>query len=237
MKYLFLFLLFSFVVCSCKKDGAEMELLHKKLDSIAQQLETLKREKKVVKLDSLEEKEAIRLTKKSKILIKNDSITKKEIIKPKKTITKDRKLILKKESPKSIILANNDTVFHYYKNERISVKVAPRSDRQSIWIYAPNGKITYKLENTRLSYSCYNELIFRADGSLEHVKSSMNPGASMYMYKTFTYFDERNEPRYKIDEKTPASVEDYMNNKSLWDSNNRRWIKQEIIKETNSPPK
>lgn len=78
---------------------------------------------------------------------------------------------------------------------------------------------------------------FRQNGSVEKIISSLNPGASMYMYKTFIHFDERNEPQYKIDEKTPSTLEEHMNNKSLWDNKNKRWIKQEKGIENISPTK
>ena len=116
MKNFLLVLLFISSVISCKKDDdAEMLLLHKKLDSIAKQLETLKREKAAVKTDSVVEKEVTKITEKSKVVVKRDSITKKETIKP-KIITKETKDILKKETPKSNIVAGNDTIFYYYKN-------------------------------------------------------------------------------------------------------------------------
>lgn len=221
MKYTFIILAFVFSFFSCKKDDSDMKALQDKLDSISIQLEELKRESK----------------------IDNDSISKDTIQKPiemKKPISipvKEKLQITRKENPKKQNIPSNDTIYHYFSDGRLSVKIAPRSERQKIWIYLPNGEIIYELENIRMSYSCYNELVFRKNGSVEKVISSLNPGASMYMYKTFIHFDERNEPRYKIDEKTPSTLEDHMNNKSLWDSKNLRWIKQENIYETITPTK
>lgn len=216
MKCTFIIVTFVFSLFSCKKDDSEMKILQNKLDSISSQLEELKKESK----------------------INNDSISKDTIKIKTISVSIPKKIqITKKEKPLKPIISENDTIYHYFSDGRLSVKIAPRSDRQKIWIYLPNGEIIYELENIRLSYSCYNELFFRKNGSVEKIISSLNPGASMYMYKTFIHFDERNEPRYKIDEKSPSTLEDHMNNKSLWDSKNRRWIKQEIVIETNSPSK
>ena len=199
-----------------------MKVLQNKLDSISSQLEELKKESKINK-DSI-----------SKDTIKVKTIETKKTI----SVSIPKKIqITKIEKPLKPIISKNDTIYHYFSDGRLSAKIAPKSDRQKIWIYLPNGEIIYELENIRLSYSCYNELFFRKNGSVEKIISSLNPGASMYMYKTFIHFDERNEPRYKIDEKSPSTLEEHMNNKSLWDSKNRRWIKQEIVIETNSPSK
>ena len=198
-----------------------MKILQNKLDSISSQLEELKKESKI-------NKESV-----SKVSILK-TIEPKKII---SNVTKEKQQIIKKEEHGKTNIPSNDTIYHYFSNGRLSVKIAPRSDRQKIGMYLPNGEISYELENIHLSYSCYNELFFRKNGSVEKIISSLNPGASMYMYKTFIHFDERNEPRYKIDEKSPSTLEDHMNNKSLWDSKNRRWIKQEIVIETNSPSK
>lgn len=221
MKYTFIIIAFVLSLFSCKKDDSDMKSLQDKLDSISIQLEELKNESKT----------------------KSDSISKDTIQKPiemKKPIiiqSKEKLQITKKEKLIKLDISSNDTIYHYFSDERISVKIAPRADKQKIWMYLPNGEVIYELENIRLSYSCYNELVFRKNGSVEKVISSLNPGASMYMYKTIIHFDERNEPLYKIDEKTPSTLEEHMNNKSLWDSKNRRWIKQEIVYETITPSK
>lgn len=221
MNYSIVLIAFILSLFSCKKDDSDMKSLQDKLDSISIQLEELKNESKT----------------------KSDSISKDTIQKPiemKKPIliqSKEKLQVTKKEKPIKLDISSNDTIYHYFSDGRISVKIAPRADKQKIWMYLPNGEVIYELENIRLSYSCYNELVFRKNGSVEKVISSLNPGASMYMYKTIIHFDERNEPLYKIDEKTPSTLEEHMNNKSLWDSKNRRWIKQEIVYETITPSK
>ncbi len=220
MKYTIVLIVFISSLFSCKKEDSDMKILQSKLDSISFQLEELKKESKT----------------------QTDSISKNTIQKPiemKKQIpfqSKEKLQITKKEKPTKLNNPSNDTTYHYFSDGKLSVIIAPRADRQKIWIYLPNGEVIYELENIRLSYSCYNELVFRKNGSVEKVISSLNPGASMYMYSSVIHFDERNEPRYKIDEKTPSTLEEHMNNKSLWDSKNRRWVKQEIVYETITPP-
>lgn len=221
MKYTIVLITFIISLFSCKKDDSEMKILEDKLDSISFQLEELKKESKT-KIDSI-----------SKDTIQKPIDEKKMIRIP----AKEERQITKKEKTSKLNISSNDTIYHYFSDGRLSVKIAPRSERQKIWVYLPNGEVIYELENIRLSYSCYNELFFRKNGSVEKVISSLNPGASMYMYTTIIHFDERNEPQYKIDEKTPSTLEKHMNNKSLWDSKNRRWIKQEIVYETITPSK
>ena len=40
-----------------------------------------------------------------------------------------------------------------------------------------------------------------------------------------------------MDEKSPSTLEELMNNESVWDSKNKRWVKQEIVYETATPSK
>jgi len=199
-----------------------MKTLQDKLESISIQLEELKKES----------------NKKNNDTITKDAIQKKsEMKKAIEIISKKTKLVIPKEKPLKPTIPSNDTIYHRFLDGRLSVKIAPRSDRQKIWIYLPTGEVIYELENIHLSYSSYNELFFRKNGALEKIINHFNPGASLYMYKTYIFFDEGNEPKYKIDEKMPSTLEEQTNNKSLWDRENRRWIKQEIVKETNTPVK
>lgn len=218
------FLIFTITIClfSCKNDDSEMKVLQDKLDSIDKKLEELKKESK--------EKDSI---------IVKDSILKKPFIKkieekateekPIQSSSKTSKPNISKEKLPIATKPSNDTMYYYFSDGKLSVKIAPRSDRQKIWIYFPNGKVSYELENIRMSYTCFNELFFRKNGAVEKIESSLNPGASMYMYSSIIYFEENNLPSYKIDEKSPSTLEDHMNNKSVWDSKNKRWIKQETI--------
>lgn len=143
--------------------------------------------------------------------------------------------IQKKKKKKS--KNQNVTTYFYFSDKKLSVKIAPKSEKQKIWIYNSKGEIIYELENVSLSYTISNDLKFRENGSLESVTTHLNPGASLYMYTTFIAFDENNEPLYKIEEKHPSTLEELLHNKWLWQKDKKQWIKQEIIIETNSPIK
>ena len=215
----FLFIL----LVACKPDVAEISNLQQQIDSLSLELKALKQE---IQKDSMSKEVLVE----EKELQPNKPIFSKqaEVPQPKEKITPK-----KKENP--VVASKNDTTYHYFNDGRLSVKIAPRSERQKIWIYLPNGEVIYELENILMSYSSHNTLYFRSDGSLERVSSSFNPGASLYMYKTETYFQTNNEPRYKLEEKTPSTLEEQMNNKWLWNSKTRSWVKQEIVIETNFP--
>ncbi|WP_298117111.1 hypothetical protein [Flavobacterium sp.] len=221
MKHFLLIFVVAICLFSCKNNDSEMKVLQDKLDSIDKKLEELKKESKekdttIIPKDSLSKKPQIK---------KLEEKAKEE--KPIQSNTKTSKPNTSKEKIPTVIKPSNDTTYYYFSDGKLSVKVAPRSDRQKIWIYFPNGKVSYELENIRMSYTCFNDLFFRKNGAVEKIESSLNPGASMYMYSSVIYFDENNLPSYKIDEKTPSTLEDHMNNKSVWDSKNKRWIKQE----------
>jgi len=150
----------------------------------------------------------------------------------KKQTTEKTKETQKPKSPKEA-----DSVFHYFKDGRLSVKIHPwKKEKQLIEIFNPFGKVIYTLENIHLSYTTFNDLKFRDNGSLESVKSHHNPGASMYMYESITLFDIDNEPTSMQNFTIPArTMEDAMGETYLWDRKNKKWIKQEIVKEYNSP--
>ena len=167
--------------------------------------------------------------------------TVKEIKKPKeeKVIRKTEEVKEKQPQELKTVKAPTeaDTIYHYLRDGRISVKLHPWADsKQKIEIFNPFGQVIYTLENMRMSYSSFHDLRFRDNGSLERVKSSFNPGASMYMYETIILFDIDNEPKSKQNFTIPAhTMADAMGETYLWDRKNKKWIKQEIIKEYNSP--
>lgn len=130
-----------------------------------------------------------------------------------------------------------DTIYHKLADGKLSVKFAPKSERQKIWIYHPSGSLNYEVCNVNLSYHVSNVFYFRKDGSVDKIVTHMNPGASMYTYETETFFNQFNEPMYKLEHKNPSTLEETINNKWLWDVKRRSWVKQEIIIETNPIPK
>jgi len=212
---------------SCKSHNQEVQKDNRKIDSLITVINELNN--KVTKMDSaLQSKNTfiskVEVLKDSTNLITNKSITK--IKKPKPVV-----------KPKVELKPLNDTVLYFFDDERISVKVLPFVDgRQSIFVFKPNGDIAYETENVQLSYHLSNDLKFRDDGSLELIKSSMNPGASLYWYESVIGFDIDNEPLYKQTSRHPyESVNDAMGEKYLWNKLERKWVKQEIIIETNMP--
>jgi hypothetical protein len=159
---------------------------------------------------------------------KIDIPTKQENIIVEKPVQKNKLL---KEVQAENHIVKNDTTYYYYSDGKISVKMAPKSDNQSIWVYSRSGALTYELENVLQSFTIINHLFFDDSDALDKVVTSTNPGASLYMYSTTTWFSDNNEPLRQIREKTPASLEDYINNTYLWDSKNKTWVQQiDIVK-------
>jgi hypothetical protein len=69
----------------------------------------------------------------------------------------------------------------------------------------------------------------------ELIHIHMNPGASMYWYDTVISFGIGNEPEWKVENKHPSTLEEYMNSKYYWDKSTRTWKKQEYIREQEVP--
>jgi hypothetical protein len=237
MKTFFLSACILFLFNSCRQQNdksTDYSLLLYRLDSINHELKMLN---ETSSKDTIFIEKAATTNDTKNIKANNNNKKIKPPTKPIKT-----EVETPKESPKpkpipqkTLSEMPNDTIYHRFKDGRISVKVAPRADKQMIWIYKPQGYVIYTLENVRMSYSISNTLHFRTDGSLEKVTTSTNPGASMYMYKTTTHFDQTNEPTYKIEEKWPSTLAEMMDNTWLWKSNEKRWIKQTVAEETEIP--
>ncbi|MFN3916849.1 MAG: hypothetical protein ACK4K0_03810 [Flavobacteriales bacterium] len=66
----------------------------------------------------------------------------------------------------------------------------------------------------------------------------MNPEASMYMYYTTITFSTTNDHEVRTSRKQPESLEDLLKQiPEFWDKKNRKWVKKEIVIETNFPGK
>jgi hypothetical protein len=130
-----------------------------------------------------------------------------------------------------------DTIRHLYSNGSLSVKISPWSEgRQSIWLYDLYGRNTFETENIRHSYSVSNDLKFHPNGAVSTIIEHMNPGASLYMYKSTMTFSTTNEPLVRKDEKWPSSLDEIMKERPwFWNKQTRQWIQQEIVIETNWP--
>jgi hypothetical protein len=218
ISYCFIIVLF----LSCQPANNQKSL-EQKIDSLNNQLGEIQ-----AKLDStfykMESQKSEGIKPKSKVeAIKQTSKPKPIIITP-KPIENKRKPI-------------EDTIYHYYKDGKISVKVSPRVDgRQAVFIYGKKGELHLQLESVFLSYSVSHDLRFRADGSLEKIKEHHNPGASMYWSECELTFSQWNMPQWKSCQQYPIrSLDDYNNNRYYWDVNNKTWVKQEIVREQNVP--
>jgi hypothetical protein len=122
-----------------------------------------------------------------------------------------------------------DTLFYYLNDGRISVSLSPwENGRRNIDIYDMHGNVSMTLEEARLSFQVYHELVFRENGSLEKVISSMNPGASRYYYRSEISFTGINEPSWKVEEALPAEGLDYRK-KFFWSKKKQDWVQQEVI--------
>jgi hypothetical protein len=131
----------------------------------------------------------------------------------------------------------NDTVYHYFNNKKVSVKVCPRvNDKQWILVYSIKGTESIRFESVIQSYSVTYDLKFRPNGSLETVVESTNPGASLHWYKCNMSFNEQNEPLWKVCQEYPITrLEHPDKNKYYWDKKSMNWVKQEVVIEQEVP--
>jgi hypothetical protein len=134
-------------------------------------------------------------------------------------------------------VSENDTVKHFYSNKKISVLIYPlKEGKRKYLVFDQGGNVTYEMESIRLSYSQSIDLRFHENGSVRLAKINFNPGASMYWYETEITFNENNYPLKKIERQMPpSSAADDLNNRYFWNKDDKSWIKQEIIREYNTP--
>lgn len=194
------------------KSNADEELLNK-IDSLRSELKELK---------NLQQKDSMITDTIKKQL--QPGIAPQKILKQKETDTKVS------PSPKreKIIVPKNVVEKFYYKNsKRISVIITPWLDgKRTVTLFDTLGNETYRFNDAHLSYSNTTEIKeFHENGAVSKIKNHLNPGASMYWYDTDIYFDINNEPISKMELRQPASLDDYMNGKSLWNRKTKSWEK------------
>jgi hypothetical protein len=225
MKYLlFLIAVLTMACASDKKNDEELSAIKSSMDSLLVEVKSLREE--LNKEDS-----TINDTVIIHPIVKKDS-AKKEI----KTITQPSPS--KKET--AIVKPKNDTTFHYYINGKVSVKIHPwKNEKRTIELFDLYGNLTFRTEDINMSYSIFNHLHFHSNGAVSKIEESMNPGASMYMYKSIMTFSTTNNPEVRTNHKWPSTLEDEMESQIpwFWDKKTMQWVKQEIIYETNTPPK
>jgi len=156
--------------------------------------------------------------------------------KPNKTKIPEKKLPLTRLVETKT--TQNDTIYYFYKNSKeVSVKITPWQDqKRKILLYDPYGRETYSIEDTRHSYTSTSEInSFHSNGAVDRIDTHLNPGASMYWYKSSTTFEINNQPLWQTNQRFPSSLEDYTNNASYWDNTCKCWKKQEVSKDDLPP--
>jgi len=145
-------------------------------------------------------------------------------------VVKQRKKVEQEKTPSKVKqLTANDTTYHYFDNKKISVKIAPRADRQKIWIFLKSGEIIQEYENVRMSYQVSHDIHFRSNGSIHQIKVHFNPGASRYWYTEVITFDEFNMPLQKVSNQHPAdTMEMAMGKTYIWNNELKSWILKTI---------
>lgn len=125
----------------------------------------------------------------------------------------------------------NDTIFHYYVNNKVSVKITPwENGRRNIKFYDLYGNNTYNQEEIKLSYTVFCDLYFANNGSVEKMTCRSNPGASRFWHESETSFNGTNSPLWKKTYTKPAeTIESALGETWYWDKNSSNWKKQEVI--------
>ena len=122
-----------------------------------------------------------------------------------------------------------DTVYHYYVNKMISVKVTPwANDERWLLLYDLYGQETYRQQDVRKSYTEFSRLTFHTNGAVAQMITTQNPGASQYWYETTVTFNTINEPEQRVSERKP--YEELQVNKpwEYWDKKTRQWRRQQV---------
>ncbi|MFN8282584.1 MAG: hypothetical protein U0U67_05180 [Chitinophagales bacterium] len=194
------------------KSDSNTELLSK-IDSLRNELKALK---------NVEKKDSI-------IFKQHDSIV---IIKQEKPKTipvskKDSIVNPVRKSEKTVIPKSTVQKFYYKNTKRISVIITPwLNGKRTVTLFDTLGNETYHFDDVIQSYSNTTEIKqFHPNGAVAKINNHLNPGASMYWYDTDFEFDTNNEPVSKTEMRHPASLDDYMNGKSMWNKETKSWQK------------
>ncbi|MDD2198853.1 MAG: hypothetical protein PHF99_07250 [Bacteroidales bacterium] len=156
----------------------------------------------------------------------DDELTKKNIISdtvPKLT-DQNQQIIPESETI-------NDTIFYYYVNNKVSVKITPwKNGKRDIKFYDLYGNNTYNQEEIKLSYSVFCDLVFGNNGAVEKMNCTTNPGASRFWHESEISFNGTNSPVWKKTYTKPAeTINDAEGKTWFWDKNSNNWKKQEVI--------
>lgn len=136
-----------------------------------------------------------------------------------------QKPVRQKSKIRNATSSSNDTIYHYFTDGKLSVKMSPRGDRQKVWVFLRKGELIQEYENVRMSYQVSHDISFRDDGSIQKVKIHFNPGASRYWYTEEITFNSDNMPIIRHVQQHPAdTMEAAMGIQYYWDSESKIWI-------------
>ena len=217
-------LLFMILVAGCREQKREMNTseLSAQIDSLRMEVRALHNQK-----DTLHDTVVtVKQTKPPVSTMKVTPVTTRSIPETKPVEIKKRE-------------GQSDTIFYYYNSppRNVSAKITPwLNGRRQIVLYNPSGIVTYTIEDTKLSYTNISEISGRhPNGAIAEISQHLNPGASMYMYRSVITFDTDNSPLWRSDTKEPETLEEQMHSKSYWDKKTQSWKKQEIARESPMP--
>jgi len=178
-------------------------------------------------------------------LSKTDTIVKTDTLliehNPPQTITKSKPLPQPQTQPQPQPKPKpNDTIFHYYSNGKVSAKFHPWVDyERKLELFDLYGVKTFETIEIRKSYSVSFHLSFHPNGAVSKIEEYSNPGASLYTYQAVMKFSTTNNPEVRTESRTPMySIEEMItkNRPYFWNKKEFRWVQQEIVVETISPP-
>ncbi len=219
-------LFLSLYCVSCNQPVPENQKLITDIDSLRTEIRELK---KALELQQDSSKKLIVQDSVPKVKV-DDTVIKKKTEPP----------VVKKVTPspqKSPM--ESDTLYHYYSNGKISVKITPwQEGRRKSFFYDLYGAETFQIEDVRLSYSVTTQLKFHPNGAVSKAEIHSNPGASRYWYESTITFSTTNDPLLKYSRQMPQERIDLDEQKPMfWNKQKKEWMRQEIVQEQPVPEK
>lgn len=91
-----------------------------------------------------------------------------------------------------------DTVAKRYANGRISVSEVRSADGiRTLRLFAPNGKLVYEFEDSRMHVICSTQLFYHENGAVERAVTRCHPDGGIQSSETVTQFDSANRPTWR----------------------------------------
>ncbi len=162
---------------------------------------------------------------------------------PKNTIVMTGREIFEKKEPVPPDPALKTPTIYYYTNPHIvSATITPWvNNRRKIILYDLQGNITYETEdnisfkNSQLTTRPITNI--HPNGSIAEIITvhygtfAVNPTPeNWFTSESITYFDTDNKPQWRKHTQNPNTMYEE-SVKYYWDTNNKKWVKQEVINE------